>query len=251
LKACTVFGSYIWQKTRLLETIKESGTCLCRPSLLRFPFSVVTDSWADVLRMHDQIESQLLRSEEKKKRRKMEISLMKNRQDVEEFHGHLRSKKAYKFLPSLPTFRQLPIIKLMQSGEDVGQHARGISHTLQNDAVMRKLLNQELTQWAEGAKQDLAVVLGFPRLWKTASSRLLHPVERLTARFLCTKCGHLEKKYEMDGCLDFAGACLHVCVGKNGKHDKSRKSKKAAWNPANFVKDQKVHSLSVTCLAGH
>ena len=175
---------------------------------------------------------------------------MKNREDVEEFYGHLRSNKAYKYLPSLPTFRQLPIIKLMQSGEDVG-HARGIRHTLQDNSVMRKLLDQEVTQWVEGAKQDLAVVLGFPRLWKTANSRLLHPVERLTARFLCTKCGHLENKYGMDGCLDFAGACLHVCVGKNGKNDRSRKSKKAAWNPTNFVKDEKVYSLSVTCLARH
>lgn len=240
----------MWRKTKLLEVIKESGTCQnIIGTLVGSPFFDLTDTYADILCMHDQIETELLQSEEKRTRRKMEISFMKNREDVEELHSLLRSKMTYKFLPSLPTFRQLPVIKLVQSGEYIGRRAREICYTLRENQVMRKLLDQEITRWVEGAKQDLAVVLGFPRLWKTASSRILHPVERLTARFLCTKCSHLENRYETDGCLDFAGACLHVCVGKNGKNDRSRKCKKAAWNPTNFVKDEKVSSFFYPFLA--
>jgi len=196
-----------------------------------------SDGQVDVNRLRDQIESELLALEEKRQRRKGEIALTKNREDVEALYNRLRSTKAYEYLPSLPTFRQLPIVQLLQAG--IYDENRSIGDTLQNNPLMRQRLDQEVERWIETAKQDLAVVLGFPRHWKSASKKTLHPVERCTAWFLCTKCT-AGINYQTDGCLDFAGACRHVCPGKHGKNDRYRRSKHAAWNPVNFIKDEKV-----------
>lgn len=189
--------------------------------------------------MRDQIEVELLKLQEKHERRIKETSLMENRKDVGDLYNNLRSKKAYDLLPSLPTFRQLPVVSLLQAGRHQGKQEKRIANTLQGNALMQNLLDQQIHQWAEAAKQDLAVVLGYPKDWKTVSSLVLHPVQRVTARFLCAKCKSVEKKYKMDGCLDFAGACAHVCRSKNGRNDKG---KKAVWNSTKFVKDEKVCS---------
>jgi hypothetical protein len=194
----------------------------------------------DVYPMQDQIESELLALEEKRRRRKEEIALTNNREDVEALYNRLRSKKTYEYLPSLPTFRQLPIIHLLQAGIYDVKRGTNIADTLQNNPLMRQRLDQEVKQWIETAKQDLAVVLGFPRQWKSANKKVLHPVERCTAWFLCTKCGTAGDNFQMDGSLDFIGACFHVCQDKTGKKDRFRRSKRAAWNPGNFVKDEKV-----------
>src|SRR5258708_5958156 len=106
--------------------------------------------------LRDQIESELLALEEKRKRRKGEIALTKNREDVEALYNKLRSTKTYEYLPSLPTFRQLTIIQLLQAGIYDGNH--NIANTLQNNPLMRQRLDQEVDRWIETAKQDLAVV---------------------------------------------------------------------------------------------
>jgi len=189
--------------------------------------------------MRDQIEVELLELQGKHERRRKEISLMENRKDVGHLYNSLRSKKAYESLPSLPTFRQLPVVSVLQAGRHQGKQEKRIMNTLQGNALMENLLDQQIHQWAEAAKRDLAVVLGCPKDWKTVSKLDLHPVERVTAWFLCVKCKSVEKKYRMDGCLDFAGACAHICRNKNGRNDKG---KKAIWNPTKFVKDDKVCS---------
>ncbi|SRR6266545_1719092 len=166
-----------------------------------------------------------------------EISLMENRNDVGDLYNSLRSNKTHDFLPSLPTFRQLPVVNLLQAGQHQGKQEKRIKNVFHNNALMQNLLDQQICQWAEVAKQDLAVILGYSKDWKTVSNLVLHPVQRVTAWFLCNKCQSVEKKYMMDGCLDFAGACAHICRSKNGK---SQKAKKAAWNPAKFIKDDKV-----------
>lgn len=199
------------------------------------------DDQADASPLHEQIESSLLALREKRQRRQAGISLMQNRKDIEVLYDKIRSDKSHDYLPSLPTFRQLPVTQLLQAGVYDGEK---ISDTLQVVPLMRQRLDQDIQGWIESAKQDLAVVLGFPKQWKSANKKVLHPVERSTAWFLCKNCRVDGIGDKTDGSLDFAGACLHVCRG--GKSRRSRRSKKAAWNPEVFIKDEKVGSFPIT-----
>ncbi|CAA7269347.1 unnamed protein product [Cyclocybe aegerita] len=201
LTNCTVFGAYHKHKSRLCETINET----------------------DVKVMQEEIESQLIAVGDKRDRRNAEISLMENRKDVEGVYNRLRSAKTYQYLPSLVTFRTLPVISLLQTAEKLPgapSHATGpkVAETLQNNPVMKEMLASQLRKWADNAKQDISQTLGFPRNWKSASKNVVHPAERVTARLLCTRCNRVDSKYSQDGCLDFAGACRHECfVGSEKK----------------------------------
>ena len=185
--------------------------------------------------MVDQIESQLLALSERRSRHATEVAFLKNRADVEKYYDSLRSSKVYPFLPSLPSFRLLPIINLLQSASTTGGIT--IAQTLQSNSLMHNLLSDQLKQWAEKAKDDFAVLLGFQKGWKNASKNVLHPVERVTARFQCIQCGVKAKDRTDDGCLNFAAACKHVCHVGRGRPIKGKKVK---WDVKNFVKDEKV-----------
>jgi len=125
---------------------------------------------------------------------------------------------------------------------------KSVADVLQNNPLMADLLKTQLTKWTEKAKQDLGVVLGFPRNWKSANKNILHPVERLTGRFLCTRCERVDVKYRNDGCLDFAGACRHECGVGNEKKGRIRKGKKWKWDPSMFARDDKAGLFSSSCL---
>ncbi|KAJ3515557.1 hypothetical protein NLJ89_g1681 [Agrocybe chaxingu] len=223
LTNCTVFGAYRKHKSRLCETINE----------------------IDVKVMQEEIESQLIAVGDKRDRRSVEISLMENRKDVEGVYNRLRSAKAYQYLPSLVTFRTLPVISLLQTAEKrpgAPSHSTGpkVADTLQNNPVMKEMLASQLRKWVENAKQDIGETLGFPRNWKSASKNVVHPVERVTARLLCTRCNRVDSKYSQDGCLDFAGACRHECFVGSEKKVRLRKGKKAVWDAKIFIKDEKA-----------
>ena len=207
--------------------------------------SCASETQIDVRPLRNQIDSELLALEEKRQRRKTEVALIKNRKDVETLYNRLRSERKYEYLPSLPTFRQLPVIQLLQSGIYDQESGTTISHTLQHNPLMRQQLDQDIKRCIETAKQDLAVMLGFPRAWKSANKRILHPAVRPTAWFLCTNCGIDGTDHKVDGCLDFAAACHHVCQSKDGKNDRYRRSKKGAWNPEGFVVDEKVRTYLI------
>jgi len=184
----------------------------------------------------DQIEEGILVLQEKIGRRNTEITLMRNRKDVEKYYHALRSAKRYPFLPSLATFRRLPVIEMLQSSS-----AENIADTLHKDRMIQELVKSQVEKWSNKAKAELAVTLGFPKNWKNANKNVVHPVERVTARFICKKCKRLDDKHRTDGCLDFAGACLHECGIGNEKRGRVAKGKKAIWNADNFVRDDKVY----------
>jgi len=84
-------------------------------------------------------------------------------------------------------------------------------------------------------------LLEFTKNWKNPSSNVLHPVERVTARFLCIQCGVKAKdkgNRTDDGSLDFVGACKHVCNGSGGKPKKGKRG----WDVNKFMKDEKAIS---------
>jgi hypothetical protein len=104
--------------------------------------------------------------------------------------------------------------------------------------LVAELVKDDLNKWREPVRKALAIELGFEE-WKSASSKKLHPVDRLTARFRCKKCLKVAQRYKDDGSLDFAGACGHQCPNV----PKSARSK-PSWSPDQFAKDDKVSDLS-------
>ncbi|KAH9478544.1 putative mannosyl-oligosaccharide alpha-1,2-mannosidase 1B [Psilocybe cubensis] len=213
----TDFGHYLRYKNKVIERINE----------------------IDVRVLRDNIESRLLALTEKRDRRNGEVALMNGRKDVEKAYQHLRSSKEYPYLPSLATFRKLPVVAMLQSAETPSSTGT-VFDSLTKDKTVKDLLISQLKKWVDSAKSDFGVILGFPKNWKTASKNILHPVERVTARFLCTRCPRLDTKYRPDESLDFAGACLHECFVGNAKHARLRTGKKSVWDSKNFVKDDKA-----------
>ncbi|KAF9568625.1 hypothetical protein CPC08DRAFT_702225 [Agrocybe pediades] len=220
----SVFGPYKRRKDLLMENINE----------------------ADVNVMKDQIEEDMLSRLDKKSRRTSEINLMQNREDIKTYYHALRSNKyKYPILPSLDTFRRLPVISMLQSPDlnlsSSETPAASVADSLRDDKVIINLVETQLKKWVDNAKAELAVVLGVPKNWKSANKNVLHPVERITARFLCTRCKRMDHKYRPDEGLDFAGACLHECGEREGKK-KGRKVKMGnlVWDPRSFVRDEKA-----------
>ncbi|TFY70792.1 hypothetical protein EVG20_g2203 [Dentipellis fragilis] len=142
-------------------------------------------------------------------------------------------------LPSLSEFRRLPIIVILQHKEKPNRE--GVASELKERSIA-DLLRHDLQKWTANAKSALAKVLGYPS-WNNPSSKVLHPADRLTARFLCTRCNHVSRKYASDGSLDFAGACQHECLGP------TKKSKTLVWSADQFVPDQKGIDALIKALA--
>lgn len=198
--------------------------------------------------MRESIEESLLLTNERRGRRNAEISLMENRAGVESLYKRLRTDGKYPYLPSLSAFRDLPVISMIQTTERT-KVTSSVADVLQTNPVMADLLKAQLMKWTEKAKQDLGVILGFPKNWKNASKNVLHPVERVTGRFVCTRCERVDVKYRSDGCLDFAGACRHECGVGNEKKGRIRKGKKGKWDSSIFAKDEKVRLFSTDYLS--
>lgn len=241
----TAFGPYLKYKNQIIEKIDEVGASSSSPIVL-YEYILINFLSIDIKVMKDEIESRLLSLNDKRERRNGEIALMTNRKDVEKAYEHLRSSKAYPYLPSLNTFRKIPVVDMLQSAESPSPVGT-VFDTLTKDKMMKDLLASQLKKWAESARSELGMILGFPKNWKNASKNILHPVERVTARFLCTRCKRVDVKYRADESLDFAGVCLHECAVGNLKSNRTRKGKKAIWESKIFVKDEKVCWHSYLC----
>ncbi|KAF5379215.1 hypothetical protein D9615_005883 [Tricholomella constricta] len=182
---------------------------------------------------------------ETRKRKAQEALYSENRESVAQHYQRLRSKQPPVILPSLPVFRRLPVVAMLQgsSPSTVGEGPSKVSEALQKEKFVIERLETELKMWRMQAKEDLGTVLGYPN-WRTASTKVLHPVERITARFLCAVCSKVQIRYRDDGCLDFAGACAHLCRGI-----KKQKKDDEVWKPQRFIKDDKASAALSTVLA--
>ena len=65
-------------------------------------------------------------------------------------------------------------------------------------------------------------------------------------RFTCGKCKGVQRKYEYDESLDFAGVCAHVCSGQSG--GKRKRHEDTTSNFDNFVFDVKVSANDMVAL---
>lgn len=123
------------------------------------------------------------------------------------------------------------VIRLLESQPtsssiNVAQELKGKS--------MNALLEGNLETWRNEVKEALAAKLGYTS-FSTPRSNVLHPADRLTARFRCQRCNHFEVNCKKDGCFDFAGACAHQCA-KPGSEKTPDEWK--LWTSDIFIKDE-------------
>lgn len=144
----------------------------------------------------------------------------------------MKSVQELAIMPTLPVFRTQPIIQVLQNKK--AKDDIDVAHELSKTPFVKTVLHNNLASWAEQAKEKLAAVLGYPQ-YRHISEKKLHPTERLTARFVCTKCSQVGKKRAADGCLDFQGVCGHRCA----RLSKKQKAKEE-WKAEQFLPDEKV-----------
>jgi hypothetical protein len=165
-----------------------------------------------------------------RRRRIEEKTIRRHRQEVSNHYYTII--RAYKeVFPTLATFRRLPIVSLVQSQRSSTEN--GITMDL-GSPFFAKLLEDDLRSWREAAREDMSAILGSPS-WKSASSQMLHPLDRLTAWFQCRRCQKAGYRSHPKRCLTFTAACAHLCPPR----EKKRRAK-LVWDPTQFVKDEKV-----------
>lgn len=196
----------------------------------RTTFTLVLSIEYELIRTTVDIE--ISRIVESRKRSVEERAYKRRRDDVEQHYNRLKNSGKDQVFPNMAQFRQLPIIKALQSKTS---STKGIASDLQKSRLVSELLQGDLKKWREATSTALAATLGFPN-WRSASKKKLHPVERLTARFRCKKCIREGRKFYEEGCLDFAGACTHVCLRPD-----LNKQNREKWTFDQFEKDEKVY----------
>lgn len=174
---------------------------------------------------------------EKRKRKDAEATYRDARKQIEHFHQQMKSAKSDDPLPSLYTFRKLPIINMIQSPTPPAD--LDVAKELKSELV-KKLLEANLKAWRDTAREALATIFGCSK-WKNPKGDTLHPVERLNAWFTCKRCKRVEHRYAAYESLDFSGACGHQCrIPKDVKVPDRYKE----WSADHFIKDAKVRRYS-------
>ncbi|KAI0296397.1 hypothetical protein BC826DRAFT_1004776, partial [Russula brevipes] len=144
-------------------------------------------------------------------------------------------------------FRELPIINALQDRDDsmpvvstrsssarLTQTPRVLDSELRCSKLIGNMVDSDIKKWADAALAAFDSLLGQPN-WKSASTKFLHPAERVTARFICTLCSSPPQRCATVESLDFREACAHQCV----RHSKTSTAKKR-WCADQFVVDQKA-----------
>ncbi|KAG1740787.1 uncharacterized protein EDB91DRAFT_1131442 [Suillus paluster] len=166
---CQSYGSLHRRKTYMLEEVTPR----------------------DFLSIKPLVEAQLVKMQVHRQNKQNEASYRQRRNDVEQYYNRLRS--AGTVVPSLYEFRKFPVMKTMQ-GSVTGSrpNSEGLAEDMKNSALVAELVTADLKSWMEPAREKLSELLGFPR-WRSASKTKLHPLDRITARFRCQRCGKVAK----------------------------------------------------------
>jgi hypothetical protein len=194
------------------------------------------------------IDAEILSKVENRERRQQTHARQIRRADIARHHDRLVEGKDHLVVPILAEFRGLPIIKALQDREDASpslydtarssttkqaKTSRALEFELNHSELISSMINNDLKKWSDTALGAFDAMLGQPN-WKRASTKVLHPAERVTARFICILC-RKKPKYATIESLEFRGACAHQCAG----HPKKAVTK-WKWKADQFVPDQKV-----------
>jgi hypothetical protein len=172
------------------------------------------------------------------------------RTDITRHYDRIAERKNYPVILILAEFRELPIIKALQDRDDAmpilsnttnssSANTRVLESELKRSELIGGMVDSDLRNWVQTALVAFDSMLGQPK-WKSASTRVLHPAERVTARFVCAVCSNPPKTCTAFAePLDFREACAHECVRYSRKAVAKRK-----WRADQFVPDQKVQYMS-------
>lgn len=187
---------------------------------------------------------------QQRERKRFESLRKENLAALAALYQRFRSEEPAMILPPFPMFLRLPTVEgslLNFDSYKVEDHPRKRKERVARVRSLRDLVTKpeihivvkaELSKWEVNARRSFADALGFPR-WVSANATVLHPLDRLTARFRCKICHTVSNHYKMDSCLDFVGVCRHECKTPDGK-DENEKSE--SWDASRFERDQKVSS---------
>ncbi|THV01980.1 hypothetical protein K435DRAFT_749946 [Dendrothele bispora CBS 962.96] len=179
------------------------------------------------------INAELAKVKEARRRREYENTYRQSRELIEKHYNRLRAGKQELPLPSLETFREIPIMRQLQTFPPAGSSEADFDKELKSNHVASKLKTQ-LNEWREKAKNELGRTLGYED-WKSPSNTKLHPADRVTARWVCKRCHRVSMRYKEDECLDFPGVCIHQCSAPMGK-----KIDQIPFKAGRFIKDEKA-----------
>ncbi|KAI0250638.1 hypothetical protein BJV78DRAFT_1217557 [Lactifluus subvellereus] len=216
-----------------------------------------TISKSDVHLLLTKIDAEILSQVENKERRQKTHAQQIRRADIARHRDRLVEGKNHLVVPILAEFRGFPIIKALQDREDASpflydttrsptakqaKTPRALEFELKHSKLIGGMINNDLKKWTDTALGAFDAMIGQPN-WKCASTRVLHPAERVTARFICILC-RKTPKYATIESLDFRGACAHQCAG----HPKKAVAK-WKWKADHFVPDQKAIDVLSQALA--
>jgi hypothetical protein len=112
-----------------------------------------------------------------------------------------------------------------------------VREELKNNKVTREHLAQQVSAWIRDKKAKLSEALGYDQLALDKEAAFVHPVDRVTAWFSCTRCSRIAGTLNNDNALTFADVCAHRCLGKN-----KRQRVKSVWKVEQFEAHQRVLS---------
>lgn len=110
-------------------------------------------------------------------------------------------------MPTLQVFRELPVPKLLLRSGDVTFEAAvddaEIFDKLRDPkSIISRLLDDNLDHWRNETRQALGLRLGGKK-YNARNPLVVHPAERLNARYRCNKCNRVGDGYQEDGLANF------------------------------------------------
>lgn len=189
--------------------------------------------------LRDQFREQVAERRDTRVRRAIENTAQKNRDDIRSYWDMLKTTRKGP-LPSYPEFRRLPMVNTLvwkNTTEALALDGKKetVSAELREDEVTRNHIQQNIDVWLHDKRKKLAQKLGDPYPSLPVPSGFVHPVERTTAWFQCTKCNRVSKSLEGVTALSFANVCAHQCIGLPKKE-----RLQGTWDVDWFEPDQKV-----------
>jgi len=148
--------------------------------------------------------------------------------------------RTHPHLPPFSIFLELPATKILQS-MDLVKAGYDVKSATAGKSCIIGMLEQQIEEWVDRTKHEMSKILNASAEWESMvpARRMTHPVLRLDARWKCKVCNQVERKYEYDGCLDFAGVCRHQCAEED-RRKKKRGTVTRAWDASHFVRDEQV-----------
>ncbi|KAL5518868.1 hypothetical protein ACEPAH_551 [Sanghuangporus vaninii] len=181
------------------------------------------------------VEAEIMKQARKRARSKEEQAYSKRRELMAQEYYRRKSIDSSRsepvILPNLNVFRRQSMIKLLQNrrGSDPDKLASSLQHP-----STRRMIDDDLSFWSSKANFEFKKILGADDFFQI-SKKKLDPLDKLTARFICTRClDHTSDESKIPP-LNFREACAHQC-----KHLTKKQKGRATWSPKQFIPDQKA-----------